>query len=218
MEIIVQGKGTELFTPDEVILNISFTIKGQTYEDVLRIGIQNVQHFVENLLLQNGFHKEDMKTRNFVIREETRYDNLTHQNIFEGFSFNQCATLKFTYDKNKLAKMMVEMSKLDNAPVCQVNFKVKNEKECRKNILAKAYKDAEEQALAIAEAAGKTLRQCVKVDFKPFTSDYRSSVRLDSDMMYAERSCVGAAQTLANTFTPEDIEITETLYCLWLAE
>lgn len=218
MEIIVQGKGTEFFAPDEVILNITFTTKGQTYEEVLRVGTQNVQHFVEELLLQNGFQKEDMKTRNFVIREETRYDNLTHQNIFEGFSFNQYATLKFDYDKDKLARMMVAMSKLNNAPMCQVNFGVKNEKECRKNILAKAYKEAEEQALAIAEAAGKNLRQCVKVDFKPFTSDYRSRARFDSDMMYAEKACVGAAQTIANTFTPEDIEITETLYCLWLAE
>lgn len=218
MEIIVQGKGTEFFAPDEVIFNINFTAKGQTYEEVLRVGTQNIQHFVEELLLQNGFQKEDMKTRNFVIREETRYDNLTHQNIFEGFSFNQYATLKFDYDKNKLAKMMVEMSKLNNAPICQVNFGVKNEKECRKNILAKAYKEAEEQALAIAEAAGKTLRQCVKVDFKPFTSDYRSRASFNSDMMYAERACVGSAQTIANTFTPEDIEITETLYCLWLAE
>ena len=28
MEIIVQGKGTEYFTPNEVILNISFNTKG----------------------------------------------------------------------------------------------------------------------------------------------------------------------------------------------
>jgi len=28
----------------------------------------------------------------------------------------------------------------------------------------------------------------------------------------------GAAQTIINTFTPEDIELSETLYCLWLAE
>ena len=132
MEIIVQGKGTEFFAPDEVILNITFTTKGQTYEEVLRVGTQNVQYFINEILLQNNFQKEEMKTRNFVIREETRYDNLTHQNIFEGFSFNQHATLKFGYDKNKLASLMVEISKLDNAPKCQISFGIKNEKECRK--------------------------------------------------------------------------------------
>jgi len=218
MEIIVQGKGKEFFTPNEVTLNFTFTIKGQTYEEVLREGVKNVQYFVDELLLQNNFEKENLKTRNFVIKEETRYDNLTHQNIFEGFSFNQYATLKFDYDKEKLATMMVSISKLDNAPMCQVDFGVKDEKDCRKKILAKAYKDAEEQALAIAEAAGKCLKQCAKVDFKPFTSDYHSRARYGSDIMYAEKAVAGVAQTIANTFTPEDIVLTETLYCLWNAE
>lgn len=40
---------------------------------------------------------------------------------------------------------MVAISKLDNAPMCRVNFGVRDEKDCRKKILSKAYKDAEEQ-------------------------------------------------------------------------
>lgn len=35
MEIVVQGKGVECFTPNEVILNISFNTKGQSYEEAL---------------------------------------------------------------------------------------------------------------------------------------------------------------------------------------
>ena len=31
MEIIVEGKGTDFFAPDEVILNIAFIKKGNTY-------------------------------------------------------------------------------------------------------------------------------------------------------------------------------------------
>lgn len=42
MEIIVQGKGTKYFTPNEVILNISFNIKGQSYEEALSNGVKNV--------------------------------------------------------------------------------------------------------------------------------------------------------------------------------
>ena len=55
MEIIVQGKGIEYFTPNEVILNINFTTKGYTYEEVLREGTKNVQLFVEELLIKNNF-------------------------------------------------------------------------------------------------------------------------------------------------------------------
>lgn len=218
MEIIVQGKGTEIFTPNEVILNIGFNTKGQSYEEVLSEGVKNVQKFVNELLLQNGFTTEDMKTRNFVVREDQKYDEVTRTYLFDGFSFNQNATLKFDYNKERMAKIMEDLSKLDNAPTCQINFGVKDAKECKRKILSKAYKEAELQAQAIAEAAGKSLKQCVKVDFKPFTTDYVSQTTFDSDMMYAKSARLGAAPAIINTFTPEDIELSETLYCLWLAE
>ena len=218
MEIIVQGKGTEFFTPNEVILNIGFNTKGQSYEEVLSEGVKNVQKFVNELLLQNGFTTEDMKTRNFVVREDKKYDEVTRTYLFDGFSFNQNATLKFDYNKERMAKIMENLSKLDNAPTCQINFGVKDAKECKRKILSKAYKEAELQAQAIAEAAGKSLKQCVKVDFKPFTTDYVSQTTFDSDMMYAKSARFGAAPAIINTFTPEDIELSETLYCLWITE
>lgn len=218
MEIIVQGKGIEYFTPNEVILNINFTTKGYTYEEVLREGTKNVQLFVEELLIKNNFRKEDMKTRNFVIREETKYNKMTGQYDQDGYSFNQIASLKFDYDKELIANMMVSISKLDNAPMCQINFGLKDERKCRRDLLTSAYKDAENQAQAIAEASGKTLKYCQKVDFKPFTTNYVSQAIIDSDMMYAEKACSGVTQTIVNTFTPEDIELSEILYCLWIAE
>lgn len=218
MEIIVQGKGTKYFTPNEVILNISFNIKGQSYEEALSNGVKNVQKFVNELLLQNGFTTNDMKTRNFVVKEDEKYNEMTRTYIFDGFSFNQNATLKFDYNKERMAKIIEAFSKLDNAPSCKINFKVKDEKECKRKIIAKAYKDAELQAQAIAEAAGKSLKQCVKVDFKPFTTDCISQSAINSDMMYAKDTRFDATSAIINTFTPEDIELSETLYCLWITE
>ena len=163
MEIIVQGKGTEYFTPNEIIISINFYKKGNSYEEVLNSGLMSVQNFVK-----------DMKTRSFVVREEQKYDNMTREYSFDGFSFSQLASIKFDYDKTKLASIMEQLSKMENAPQCHVAFGVKDEKECRRQILAKAYKDAELQAQAIAEASGKTLKQCAKIDFKPFTTSYVS--------------------------------------------
>ena len=218
MEIIVEGKGTEYFAPDQVNFVINFYLKGQNYEETLSEGVKSVQNFIDSILLLNNFNKEDLKTRNFVIREETKYNELTKNYIPSGYSFNQLAILKFDYDKEKMANMMEQISKLNNAPKCQIVFGVKNEKDCRRKILSKAYNDAYLQAQAIAEAAGKTLKQCVKVDFKPFTTEYVSKTSFGEDVMYAKAERFGAAQTIVNTFTPEDIELTETLYCLWLAE
>ena len=74
MEIIVEGKGTEYFTPDQVNFVINFYLKGQSYEETLSEGVKSVQNFIDSILLLNNFNKEDLKTRNFVIREETKYN------------------------------------------------------------------------------------------------------------------------------------------------
>lgn len=218
MDIIVQGRGVENVAPNEVILNINFFVKGSTYEEVLKGGVASVQRFVDDILIPNNLEKENMKTRNFVIREETKYNEITRNYDKNGFSYNQMAILKFDFNKEFLAKIMVSLSKLSNPPLCRVEFGVKDEKECKKKVLAKAYEDAKTQAEAIAIAAGKELKCCAKVDFKPFTTEYLSNTRFDEKMAYAERAGTGSAQTIVNIFTPEDIEISETLYCLWIAE
>ena len=70
MEIIVEGKGINSFVPDEVRLNINFFVKGITYEETLNKGTLNVQLFIEEVLFKNGFKKDDMKTKSFIIKEE----------------------------------------------------------------------------------------------------------------------------------------------------
>ncbi len=218
MEIIVQGKGVKYVLPDEVVMTISFTTKGYSYEEVLNVGTKNVKWFIDNILIPNGFFNEDIKTRNYVIREENKFNNITNNYEPDGYSFNQYAMIKYDYDIEKMAKIMEEISKMENPPKCQVNFSIKDEKTYKREILAVAYKDAEEQAKAIAEAAGKTLKQCAKVDFKPFTIEYVSNSVLNSDVMYDKAMNVDAVSMIVNTFTPEDVELSEILYCLWIAE
>ena len=74
MEIIVEGKGNAFVTPNEVILNLNFYIKGPSYNEVLTLGVNNVQNFINELLIPLGFNVDDMKTRNIIIRAEEKYD------------------------------------------------------------------------------------------------------------------------------------------------
>lgn len=125
--------------------------------------------------------------------------------------------MEFDYDKELIAKIMKDISQLEDGSMCYVKFKIKDMEECRKRMMTSAYKDAEAQALIIAGAAGKTLKYCQKVDFKPFNTEYISNSSFDTKMMYVEKKA-GVAQTILNTFTPEDVELKETLYCLLIAE
>ena len=77
-------------------------------------------------------------------------------------------------------------------------------------------------------SAGKKLKDCVKVDFRPFEEKIYSNTRLaDTDLMYESEGAFGAvpekarkatSDVIQNIFTPEDVEIRETLYCLWITE
>ena len=78
-----------------------------------------------------------------------------------------------------------------------------------------AYNDAKEQAKAIADAAGLELSECIKVDFKPFNTEYVSHSNMDSEMMMRTAKMGATPEKISAIFTPEDILISETLYCLW---
>ena len=86
-----------------------------------------------------------------------------------------------------------------------------------------AYNKAKDKAEIIAKAAGKELKECVKTDFRPFEERVTSRSSLNSQDMYmGKESSIdgvkygGVQETIQTIFTPEDVEITETLYCLWI--
>ncbi len=217
MKIIVQGKGDIRVKPDQIVMNISFQRKEKEYQEVLDRGVQQVEDFVTYILEENGFTKEQMKTTSFTICEETRYDEIMRQQVFEGYCYRQQAVLTFDYDMKRLSKLMGEIAKLSNPPHYQISFGVKDERECRRKLLKDAHQDGYYQALNIAEAAGKKLLRCEKADFQPFTTNY-TSVTSYSDNCRMLGKGLGSAEFSMDTFIPEDIHLSEVLYCLWIAE
>ena len=213
MEIIVTGKANEYFKPDQIILNINFCVKENTYEDVLIKGTNNVKIFIDEVLINNGFKNNDLKTRSFIIKEEKKYDNISNNYIFDGFSYNQEASLKFNYDKELLSKLMVDISKLESAPKYKINFGLINEKDIRKNVLTLSYNDALEKATILANASHKNILKCIKIDYKNDVK-YFSQSNLDSEFMYARET----ANTINEIFTPEDILVSEEIICHFIAE
>lgn len=152
MEIHVEGEALEYVSPDQVILNIEFKKKGESYNAVLNEGIESVKTFIEQILIPNSIDKEELKTRSFTIEEDKKYNNKLKKYEKVGFLFNQEAILRFDYDKILLAAIMISLSNLKNPPLCYVEFVLKDKKEVQKNILSKAYEDAKIKAEAIAIA------------------------------------------------------------------
>ena len=74
MDIIVKGVGKKYYTPDEVEIGLDFYTKTDSYERALEEGTKDVEIFIKEVLEEMQFNKDIMKTRNFRIYEEKRYD------------------------------------------------------------------------------------------------------------------------------------------------
>ena len=222
MDIMVEGRGLRYYRPEEVEISLNFYTKTNSYETALENGTRDVQIFISEILGKMNFEKDNLKTRSFRVYEETRYDYERKVEIKCGFAYTQSATLKFDYNIDVVAEFMEKTSKLSNPPKYTIGFTVKNIQESKNEALADAYNMAREKAEAIAKAAGKTLKECIKTDFRPFEESVNSRSELDGS--FATRrigaDCASTRMTaqeiITNIFTPEDIEVSEKLYCLWI--
>ena len=227
MDIMVQGEGRKFYKPDEVLLSINFSLNDKSYEKVLEKGTKSVELFIGKILKKLNIDKENLKTRNFRIAQNIHYDYQTNKQIDRGYDYIQSATLKMEYNMEKIAQFIEEVAQLDNPPKYNMTFSIKEQEEAKKEVMREAYNKAKEKAEIIAISAGKTLKDCVKVDFRPFEEKIYSNSRVsDLDLFENERARAdmymkarqAATDIIQNTFTPEDVEIRETLYCLWIAE
>ena len=225
MDIMVEGTGIRYYRPDQAEISLNFYTKTGSYESALEDGTRDVQIFIEKILKEMNFLNEDLKTRSFRVYEEKRFDYEKKIEIKYGFAYTQGATLKFDYDINVVAEFMDRVSKLENPPKYTIAFNVKNEQQSKNEAMAEAYNKAREKAEAIATASGKILKECIKVDFRPFEERVYSRSTLGSGVFEAETADfnvkarkMSTQDTITNIFTPEDIEISETLYCLWITE
>lgn len=217
MEIHVEGEALEYVSPDQVILNIEFKKKGESYNAVLTEGIESVKTFIEQILIPNSIDKEELKTRSFTIEEDKKYNNKLKKYEKVGFLFNQEAVLRFDYDKILLAAIMISLSNLKNPPLCYVEFGLKDKKEVQKNILSKAYEDDKIKAEAIAIASKKKLKDCIKTEFlKKSNSEFISNFSIEEGIFNSPLEV--QTKNIVNTLIPEDIKLSEKLYCLWITE
>lgn len=220
MEIVVHGKGTSFYMPDQVVLNLDFLVRESEYNKALEKGSSSVLEFV-TLLTRHGFSKEDLKTTSFYVKEEREYNESTKQYDINSYSYKQSAILKFVYVKDRLALIIDEISGMENPPSYNIDFTVRDIDSCKKDNLVKAYSDAKMQAELIASAAGFSLKYCAKVSLEPFNTESipfeyaRRMAYNDSGDGYNMKL---VSQVIKSAFTPDDVMLTSDLYCLWIAE
>ena len=233
MDIMVKGTASTYYRPEQVVLNLTFTASDAVYETTLEKGTQAVTDFISNVIQKIGEDKENLKTQGYRIQELCRLNN--NRRVLDKYSFNQNAKIKFDYDIKKMAAFIELTATLGNAPSYTIGFEVKDEETYKNMVLGEAINKAKEKAGIIATALGMKLVRCLKTDFKPFDSSLSSASQINSmdfrlnetgggvadgsPAFFSSSSPVaGVSENIQTTFTPEDIRVTESVFCLWQAE
>lgn len=229
MQIFMDGTGSRDFAPDLIRASVVFSYHADSYDEALKGGVEMVKNYIDTLASATDFKADEFKTRAYSVieqfhtakiepkTEEDLKKNLQRR-ISDGFFFSQYMKLEFDYDKERLARLLAVSSKIEGAPRLHVEFDLKDIDAKQRDLLPEAYEDARLKAEKLAEAAGKGLRDCVRVEIdKP---SVERSGYFGADRMMAKAANIGSEiedeiKTIDETFRPDDITLSKTISCIW---
>lgn len=228
MQIFMNGQAQKDFAPDLIRASATFSFHADSYNEALMGGVEMVKNYIQQIAEGTDFSFDDFKTRAYAVREQFHTNRIEpkteedlkknlQQRVSDGFFFSQYAYLEFDYDKERLAKLLVLSSRIPNAPRLNIDFSLKDIESKKRELIADAYEDAKKKAEALANAAQKNLRDCVRVEIDAAPQ----SARYEGDFAMAKRANVFSEemkQELKNideTFKPDDITVSKQISCVW---
>lgn len=230
MQIFMNGCGQRDFAPDQITASVTFKFHADTYDAALKGGVETVKNYIDNITKVTDMTADEFKTRAYSVREEFHINKLEpkteadlgknlQKRVSDGFFFTQYARFEFDYDKMRLAKLLVASSKISGAPLIHVEFGLKDVEAKKRELIGEAYEDAKRKAEALAAAAHKDLRDCVRVEIDPVA--HRGE--MDYGVRYEKAAAFGASmndfeqeiKNIDETFKPDDITLSKSINCVW---
>ena len=212
MKIQVNGIAKKFVPPNEIILNIFFTQKGETYQEAVSKGLNNIYAFNSLVLIDNGLDENKLQTKNFSVNESQSFNDVTKNWEKDGYIFNQGAILKIDNDNKLLTKIIKSISMLENSPSLTVSYGLKDDNNKILNLLIKeAYADAVSKANMIAKTTNGHITNTISVELQPINSVLRTNFT-NSNIEFSKLSDMDTSM-----ITPEDIEVEINLLCIFEA-
>ena len=218
MELYVTGTANKKIAPDYIQIHFTFSAFDANYQTAYETGVGKVQRFVDEVLKPLGMQPKDLISTSLNVYMEREYDEALRRNVDKGYRYTQQAYLGFAYDMDRLSRVLDASRKLPEGPEYHISFSLKDERKGIDQAIALAMKEAEKNAKALAKSAKLKELHLKKVDLNHSGSHFRSN----SDFAVEEAAVGGALlmrkNSLADTYTPEEITITQSVYCVYEGE
>jgi uncharacterized protein len=112
-----------------------------------------------------GVERTRLKTTDFDVEDQRRYDSDTREYVFVGYEASHGLRLELLLEKELLNNVLGRVAHSASEASVEISFDVSDRKGLRRRAMRAAVEHAQESARALAEASGATLGEIVSVDY-----------------------------------------------------
>lgn len=211
MKINIVGTAQKTYQPQIICLNVTFAQFGKDYEQAFAEGKKALNEFL--LFMQNlNFDIDTFKTISFGISEN--FDYKKESLVKNGFNYRRVLKIEFDYNIERLKKILSGISKLNNKPVVNVKFDLKDINQKKQEVLLQAFEDAKNQALMLSKTANTVLKVCTSITDTDYSDDY--SVNSEITVHDNHQALTFSDEEI--DFIPDDIVVSKTVKCIFEAK
>ncbi len=159
-ELSVVGEGKVEITPDTAYLTAGIVVDNKPNVQEVSKEMDKINNKIINELKNFGIDKKDIKTSNYSIYPNYKYEN--NENLISGYNGNATIEIKIK-DVNKIASIIEIVTQAGANQIQGVRFSIDNPEKYREEARNIAIKNAKEQAEKIAKSLGIKLGKVVNI-------------------------------------------------------
>lgn len=153
-ELAVVGEGKMEVTPDTAYIDAGITVDNRSDVSEVQKTINTINNKITDALREMGIEKGDIKTSNYSVYPNYRYDN--NVNTISGYNGNATITIK-ARDTQMVSKIIEEVTAAGANQIQGVRFSIDKPETYREQVRDMAIKNAKSQAEKLAKDLGVTL-------------------------------------------------------------
>ena len=212
--IKVTGKGQISVKPDLTRITLTLEEKYPEYGDAVSHSSSDTEKLKE-ILSEEGFEKEDLKTLSFDI--DTEYESVSENGIYRqkliGYRYRHVLKVDFPSDTKRLGKILYTLAHAPVTPEIRISYTVRDREAAKNCLLGKAVEDAKQKAELLAKAAGVGLGEILNIHYSWTEPDFE--VRPMSRALMGVNGAMAKASGYDLNLEPDDLELSDTVTLLF---
>ncbi|MCD6337575.1 MAG: SIMPL domain-containing protein [Candidatus Marinimicrobia bacterium] len=209
-ELKITGTGTLEMKPDLCTIYFPVSITRRYYELAVNDLNDNIKS-IKKILELVKINKEELKTIDFSVEKDTRWDSANGKYVFNGFKAQHKVKVDFPVGSKLIAEFLGMLVENTEDMDFEVSFSVKNPKIHESELIKRAISNAKKSAEIIALESGVKLKEIVKIDY------YFSEV-VFSRQKYTVNYDMCVNESTFPDFEPNGISGSKSITMVWAIE